>query len=233
MRKMRPIEYALVVLSAVIAVVCVSLGFWQLGRLADRRAYNAAVFARLNEAPVTVDRLPRDSVSQHYRRALVTGVYDYAHQIVLTNRSRDGSPGINLIAPVRIAGNDTAVLINRGWIYAPDAMTADVAPWREADTINAVGYVVPLSSRGNGAAKSPRLPATYRWLDTAVARTAFPYPVRPFMVVLQGDTKVRGGELPRVAAPPLDEGPHLSYAIQWFAFATIATVGAVFFVRRS
>jgi surfeit locus 1 family protein len=36
-----------------------------------------------------------------------------------------------------------------------------------------------------------------------------------------------GGLLPRRLPPPsLDEGPHLNYAIQWFAFATIALVGA-------
>ena len=32
--------------------------------------------------------------------------------------------------------------------------------------------------------------------------------------------------------PELTEGPHLNYAIQWFAFATIAAVGYVILVRR-
>jgi surfeit locus 1 family protein len=227
-------EYALVALSAVIAVACLSLCAWQLRRLGERRALNAVVVARLNQPPVPVDQLPHDSASQHYRRAQLIGAYDYAHQIVLTNRSREGSPGINLITPVRMAGNDTAVLVNRGWIYAADATNADITPWREGDSVNAVGYVTPLATHGIGIAQSPENRTAYRWLDTAVAHRAFPYPVRPFLVVLQGDTKVRnGGILPRVAAPPLDEGPHMSYAIQWFAFATIAIVGAVFFVRRA
>jgi cytochrome oxidase assembly protein ShyY1 len=30
----------------------------------------------------------------------------------------------------------------------------------------------------------------------------------------------------RLAPPALDDGPHLSYAIQWFSFAVIAIVGA-------
>jgi cytochrome oxidase assembly protein ShyY1 len=36
-----------------------------------------------------------------------------------------------------------------------------------------------------------------------------------------------------VPAPTLDEGPHLSYAIQWFIFATCVLIGWVLAVRRS
>ncbi len=40
-------------------------------------------------------------------------------------------------------------------------------------------------------------------------------------------------ELPVPAPPPeLTEGPHLGYAFQWFAFATIAAVGYVILIRR-
>ena len=37
---------------------------------------------------------------------------------------------------------------------------------------------------------------------------------------------------PAAAARELSEGPHLSYAIQWFSFAAIAVVGAVILLRR-
>jgi cytochrome oxidase assembly protein ShyY1 len=32
--------------------------------------------------------------------------------------------------------------------------------------------------------------------------------------------------------PALDEGPHRSYALQWFSFAVIALVGAALMVAR-
>jgi surfeit locus 1 family protein len=35
----------------------------------------------------------------------------------------------------------------------------------------------------------------------------------------------------RVPPPPLGDGPHLSYALQWFAFATVALVGYVAWLR--
>ena len=37
----------------------------------------------------------------------------------------------------------------------------------------------------------------------------------------------------RLPPPRLDDGPHLSYAIQWFAFAAIALAGAVVVARRT
>jgi cytochrome oxidase assembly protein ShyY1 len=37
----------------------------------------------------------------------------------------------------------------------------------------------------------------------------------------------------RLAVPALDDGPHLSYAIQWFSFATIALVGSYVVMRRA
>jgi surfeit locus 1 family protein len=37
----------------------------------------------------------------------------------------------------------------------------------------------------------------------------------------------------RIGPPPLDNGPHLSYAIQWFSFAVIGVVGLGILVFRN
>jgi hypothetical protein len=60
------------------------------------------------------------------------GTLDYDNEIVHTLRGRGGSPGVNILTPLRRVGNDTAVLVNRGWLYAPDGITVDTKPWREA-----------------------------------------------------------------------------------------------------
>ena len=61
----------------------------------------------------------------------------------------------------------------------------------------------------------------------------------PYTVVLQGDSAVPGtprfdSTPARLPLPPLDEGPHLSYAFQWFSFAAIALggLGIVLLNRR-
>jgi cytochrome oxidase assembly protein ShyY1 len=69
-------------------------------------------------------------------------------------------------------------------------------------------------------------------MDRAAVERAVGAPVTPFYVVLEpppGDPPP--GRPVRVPPPSLDEGPHRSYAIQWFFFALLAVVGAVTFAQ--
>jgi surfeit locus 1 family protein len=223
---------SLLVFATIAAAICVRLGVWQLSRLGERRARNAAVGARLRAAPVPLDALTGDSGAIHYRRVRVAGRPDYAHEVVLAGRSREGSPGVNLLTPVRVAGRDTAVLVNRGWVYSPNAADVELARWRDADSIDVVGYV-ELPSRRTGAARLAATEAAYRWLDPVELARQVGYPVTPYYVVVLA----AAGETPspdrpaRLGPPELDEGPHQSYAVQWFSFAAVALVGAVAFAR--
>jgi surfeit locus 1 family protein len=212
-------------------VLTSSLGFWQLRRLAERRVQNEKVISRLAQPPVPVRELTRDSAAFHYRRVLLNGVYDYAHEIRIADRIRNGSPGVNIITPLRIAGTDTAVLVNRGWVYSPDGLTVDLSRWREADSVNATGYARPLFKPFPGSPLLPGRPDAFRWVDVTAVRSRIPYPVYPMVIVLEGDAATHAHVPPRIPPPPLDEGPHRSYAIQWFSFAIVAAAGTFFFLR--
>lgn len=198
---------------------------------------NALVASRTREAPVDVRALPADSGARHYRRVTVAGRPDYAHEFVLVNRTRDGSPGVHIVTPLRIAGHDTVVLLNRGWIYSPNGTDAALAHWREGDSIAVTGYVEE-PSRRPGPARLPQRVAgavpSYRWLDPALVARDLGAPVTPYYVVAEpppGEEKPPLDRPVRVPPPPLDEGPHQSYAIQWFSFALVSVVGAGTFVR--
>lgn len=210
---------AFIALAVILAALFVRLGFWQLDRLAQRRARNTGLAARIAEPIVPFEKLPTNAA---YRRAVVRGAPDHAHDIVLTGRSRNGSPGVYIITPMRRSGTDTAVLVVRGWVYAPDAATIDLARWRE-DRIEYTGYV-------NELATSPRAPESradqrkVRSLSASSVAPLFPYPVAPLYLVARDSSS--GREPARLPMVTLDEGPHLSYAIQWFAFAAIALIGA-------
>ena len=225
---------AFVLFAFVAAALFVRLGFWQLSRLSQRRALNALVMARLAKPLVSLTSLPADS-SSVLRRAETAGTPDWDHEVILAARSFNGSPGVYLYTPLRIAGRDTAVLVNRGWVYAPDGATVDSRRWREPDT-SFVGFVELLSrgvpSKTNGVLRKDQRIA--RQLDDVSIAALIPYPVsRLYLVATQQDTTLPVDQrVARLSPPPLDEGPHLSYAIQWFSFAAIALAGAGIVVAR-
>jgi surfeit locus 1 family protein len=229
---MRRRDLPFLIVGTVLAVVFIRLGFWQLSRLSERKTFNRELAARAMTAPVPLAALPRDTGAMHYRRVSIKGAYDYAHEILITNRTRNGSPGVQIVTPLRMTGSDTAVLVTRGWVYAPDGMTIDRKRWEEPDTLSGDAFVENFT-HGTGQPQLKQRDRSYRWLDEATIAKEFPYPIEPYRLILISGGSPRGPNVPpRVDVPPLDEGPHQNYAIQWFSFAAISIFGMILFVRR-
>lgn len=225
-------KWILSIVAVSLAAIFIALGFWQLRRLSERRAANAILASRRAAPEVELDSLPPDTAAARFRRVRVRGSYDHPQEIILTLRGRNGSPGVNILTPLLRTRRDTVVLVNRGWVYSPDGITVDTRPWREADTLNGTGYVETFPTRGPFEPPNPARPRFFRRLNRADLQKVFPYPIANYYVVLT-DSAESARIPPRVEAPPLDEGSHRAYAIQWFAFATIAIGGLVIFLRRT
>lgn len=225
-------KWILSIVAVSVAAISISLGFWQLRRLAARRQANTLLAAKRSAPEVELDSLPGDTAAAHFRRVHVRGSYDHPQEIILTLRGRNGSPGVNIITPLLRTRKDTVVLINRGWVYSPDGMTVDTKPWREADTLNGSGYIETFPTKGPFEPPNPARPRSFRRLNRADVQKVFPYPIANYYIVLT-DSAESSSVPPRVEAPPLDDGPHRNYAIQWFAFATISIAGLVIFLRRT
>jgi surfeit locus 1 family protein len=174
--------------------------------------------------------LTRDTALAHYRPVSVEGRFDYDHELVLSGRTRRGSPGVELLTPVRVAGSDTALLVDRGWVYSPDGGTVDRSRWREGDSAHVAGYV-ELYAPDAGTTTSTSDPRIVRRVSRREIAAKVPYPVAPFYLVSIGDTTSTTHPARR-ELPVLDDGPHRGYAIQWFSFALIALGGAAAVVRR-
>lgn len=217
----------------VVAVACVRLGLWQLERRSERLERNAAVAERLAAPSVALDRLPVDTVGLTYRRANVDGVVDDDRTLILAGRSHAGQPGVHVYSPVRLG--EGAVLVNRGWLPAPDAATVDLAPIRRHDAARYGGVLLPFPDVSVERDRAPEFRPTWFRLDGDAIRAQSPYPLAPlYLLATEGpDTRDATGPL-RLAPPTLDAGPHLSYAVQWFSFAAIFVIGwaALLLTRR-
>jgi surfeit locus 1 family protein len=205
---MRRVAALLIGLGA--AAICARLGVWQLHRLAERRALNAEVESRLAAPPLTLTSgVANGSVdSLTYRRARAAGVFAFADQAVEENRSHEGLPGVYVVTPLRFA-DGTGVLVSRGWAFSPDARTVDLAKLLEPDSAIVDGVLLPPA--GRLAIRPESLPVGYPLFPLVLRRT-------------DSSAAMPAGLIP-VHLPPRGNGPHLSYAIQWFAFAVIALVG--------
>lgn len=216
---------AFVAIAILLSAVFVRLGFWQLSRLDERRAFNARRALPLSQPEIPFDSL-RDR--EPYRRVGIEGTPDFDHEIALSGRSRNGSPGVHVVTPFRRAGNDTAVLVNRGWVYAPDAATADLSRFRE-DLRSARGYTDTISQ--GSFTPDPTRPRVTRRLTAGAVAALVPYPVHPVLVIAQDSAPPSAPA--RLPLPELSDGPHLGYAIQWFAFALTALGGAGIVIHRA
>jgi len=224
------------VLVLVVAAVCVRLGFWQLDRRAQRLALNAVIAARGAEPALVLSSAPWDTAGLLYRAVELRGEYDDAHAIVLAGRSHAGSPGVHVLTPLKLASGG-AILVDRGWVRSPDARTVDLAPLARPGTIQLRGVVLPfpavkarVAAATDTAAAAGADRVVHR-LDYDRIRRQLPYAVPAAYVQAVPEADAPASPL-RLPPPQPGAGPHLSYAVQWFAFAAVALIGWLALVLR-
>ncbi|HTS87047.1 MAG TPA: SURF1 family protein [Gemmatimonadales bacterium] len=218
------------------ALVFLRLGVWQWHRLEERRLHNAQVSAKRSLPVVAVDDpgqmahlLPEDL---NNRRVRVTGRYDHAADVVIRGQSEQGVPGVRILTPFRPLRGDTAILVLRGYVPSPDARQVDLTPLHE-DGVRVVSGIAILEADSGvpGAPLEQDGQLSWRRVDIAALRARLPYPLADWIVLQTPDSTLPS--LPRRDDPaPLDDGPNLSYALQWFSFAVIAIVAGVAVWRK-
>lgn len=230
------------VLIALLVIVMINLGFWQLRRLHEKRSYNAGVRANETQPVMPVDALlqPNDQTSQGktlaFRRVTMTGTYDTSSEVIIRARSLNERPGVWVATPLRLASGD-AVLVVRGFLPTqgtPDAVPADAEP--PSGSVTVQGLVQETQTRGLFGPTDPADGTLQNLARVDVERVQkqVPYRLYPAWVQLQTSQPAQSGPEPELLPEPtLDEGPHLSYAVQWFIFSTIAIVGYPLILRRS
>lgn len=221
-----------------VTALCIRLGFWQLDRLAERRAHNAEFSARLDAPAVVLDHALEDTTGWTYRRVMLSGTWEEEGLILYAGRNLGGVPGVHVLTPLRVASNGARILVNRGWMPAPDGAHPDLSQAVEPGTVTVTGIVVAFPGGRSPPAGDRRPPDTtgFRqiWfsVDADAIRRQYAYPLGAIAVQLVPEQTAP--RLPaRLPEPVLGAGPHRGYAIQWFSFAAIALIGWAAMVAKS
>ena len=171
-----------------------------------------------------------------FRRVTVTGTYDTANEVIIRARSLNERPGVWVATPLRLAERRCRARRPR---FPADAGHArqpcPPTPSHRRGQVTVEGLVQETQTRGLFGATDPsegHLSDLAR-VDVARLQKQVPYPLYPVWVQLQTTQPAQVGEPEVLPEPVLDEGPHLSYAVQWFIFSTIALVGYPLILRRS
>jgi cytochrome oxidase assembly protein ShyY1 len=220
-------------LVVVLVVVMVNLGLWQLRRLDERRARNALVESRLDEPVAQVDALLApgaggDALEEaRFRRVTATGTYDDGATVVVRNRTQGGGAGAWLVTPLALAGGDRVGVL-RGFVpFGPDGSVVEApAP---TGTVTVDGLVV---DPGSFDGTAPRDLAPLLAGDGVLPGLVLAEESAPPEPAAADPAGVGTGALLAVPPPEPGDGPHLSYAVQWFIFSTIAVIGYPLVLRR-
>lgn len=243
---------AFALIAVLASIVFVRLGFWQLDRHAEKRDAAELREARLAQPPVSLDTLleqeePGPTGERiEWRRVRLVGRWDPENEVLVRNRMYNGRPGVHVVTSFALSAVDgpsevhiaAQLLVLRGWMPAPDAMTpGGTAPPANAsigDPLIGVirtsrdGAGAPMLPSGEGAEQRPSFAAID--VEAIEAHTGDAVSYLPLFVQLLPDEEnarapVQTGHLIRIPLPDPGTGPHLAYAVQWFFFAAIALVG--------
>jgi cytochrome oxidase assembly protein ShyY1 len=225
------------VVVVIVAGIFIRLGTWQLDRLNARRAANTTVAERIALPAVGLDVLLTSvpESEREYRRVVVSGTFDPQGEVLIRSRTNEGEAGFHVVTPL-MTDPGVAVLVNRGWVPL-DLDTPPVVP--ALPPTGPVEVTGAVRSSQFAPTLGPRDPADGHlqrlfWIDISRIQQQSAHRLVAVSVELVSQAPAQPGPLP-IPVPPheLTEGPHLAYAIQWFAFAAIGLGGYVALLRRS
>lgn len=220
---------AMCVFAAVLATVFVTLGQWQLRRLDERRENNAVVEAHRALPVVSYDEVMTGTIDDEdqWYRVTATGTYT-GEQFQVRYRSLDGAYGSEAVAVFDTAQGQS-LLINRGFLVRQPGHPDGVLPAPPEGEVTITGYV-RRNDRGDEGAMTPHENQIRLISSESLGRALGRELVNGYVALLES-TPAESEALRRLGEPDLDDGPHLSYALQWFAFTLIGVVGTVVLVR--
>jgi len=221
-------------LTILFAAVCSGLGLWQLARRADALAEMDKVETNYAADPVPLAEALPDldtfSESQKWLPVVMTGTYLTNEELIVRNRPLQINPGFEVLTPLLLA-DGSVFIVNRGWL--PTGQTAD-APASVPSAPSGVVSVVARLKAGEpllaGRSATGNQIATIN-LDDVATRLGLPTFTAAYGLMATEDPAP--DERPvAVTRPVKDEGPHLSYAFQWFVFALMGFVGLGWAIRQ-
>ncbi|HAM25764.1 MAG TPA: SURF1 family protein [Microbacteriaceae bacterium] len=221
-------------LAIVFATVCVGLSKWQVDRTQETAAANDLVDRNYDGAPRQVaDVLPTLTsfrASQQWVKVTLSGTYLLDEQVLVRNRPLNGQPGFEVLDPL-LLDDGTVFVVDRGYVPVGNKQDApDSIPEPRSGPVTVIVHLqagepnLAGRSGANGQLATIHLPDIAQLLAKPTYTGAY-----GLMVSETPAAAARPAAMPK---PTLDEGLHISYAIQWVLFGIMAFLGLGYAIRQ-
>ena len=223
------IKFKPTLLGTLLTIICIplfiKLGFWQYDKAILKQKIQAN-FALSNkkQTPDLKDYLSNSEILE-FKNVQAQGEYATQYQILIDNKVENSLVGYYVVTPLKIAGTDKYVLVNRGWIQGNSTRTDLPKFETPAGVLYLQGMawlptkkIFTLEDKTQIAADSKQWQPVWQNLDMQKYVKNVPIKILPIIIKLHNKSTA-GGFVRNWEMSQERIVTHLGYAYQWFGFA--------------
>jgi surfeit locus 1 family protein len=192
------------------------LGHWQQGRAAEKQALQTEFDSRSGAAPVSLTKEIGDPVALRYSHASAQGEWLATGQIFIDNKFDNDAVGFHVITPLKIAGTNRFILVNRGWIARDAKYPAAPEVAVPAGTATIEGLLVVPSTRFLELAPVMLEGSVWQNLTVERYRQKSGLDVLPLVLLA---SNAGSGLKPVSERPDTRADKHVEYMLTWYSLA--------------
>jgi cytochrome oxidase assembly protein ShyY1 len=212
-----------------LVVLCIWAANWQYTRGVDRHARNNVIEERIAQSPIELSARDADPVNNEWQSVSVNGRFDSNQQILLRNRYSEGKYGYEVLT-LFTSNSGEKFWVDRGWVQAGATATTppEVTKVPEVD-VSITGRFRLDSSLPRGSFFA--LPGDGQGLVSELNAQSQLDTEKFYIDLLSGSDPSLTPAVP-AQLPPLSDGPHMAYALQWLFFGGLIVYGRIL-IRRT
>jgi surfeit locus 1 family protein len=204
-----------------LVLLCLGLGAWQVQRLHWKEGLIAQRAAALALPPIAPPATLDQARRRQLRRIIDRGVLLNQKEILVHAIAPDGTAGFDVLTPLREAGGDRIVFVDRGFVPTALRSRATREAGEPAGTVKIAGRLLLPTSPGMFVPDNrPESGDWFRIDLPEMARADGLGDVAPFYIAADASPNPGGWPKGGEALPELPNH-HLQYAITWFSLAVI------------
>lgn len=226
--------YGYLAVAIIFAMGCVLLSRWQFDRREEALVEVTRIEQNYDMTPVALTKalpsLDDFDPDLKWTPVTMTGTYLVDEQVLVRNRPYNGRPGFEVLVPLLLP-DGSVFIVDRGWVAPGDEQDLpDEVPAPPPGEVTVVAHLKAGEPSLAGRTAPPGQIPTIQLheLDGLISQPLY----TEAYGLLASESPAADTRPAAAFKPEPDEGPHLSYAVQWIIFALLGFGGLAYALRQ-